>query len=769
MDHDDDVERDEDSEDASASESESQSDESDSQEEFDMPTDEQLDALMTLESALEESKYRDRKKCAALIDACASARLKERLRTARERSAAEGALDVERWSAWIQDELSDRNSAKRERLMKCDKLFQRAIEDCGAWSAKLYLGWARVMMELEKSADERRVMFERAVTSAGLSCVDGQLIWQAYRAFEAAQEGSMAMKRVTVLYERQLKVPHVQIDATLADAKKWASENGVDAVEIFEKAYAAGMKEMSIREPFEARVALGPEASRTSSVEILRAFRGYIDFEISSGDSDRVKHMYERALGHFSYVGELWVQYGAYCFSSARKSHVAPCDFLRRALRHCPSSLALWKFIIEVVPDDEILRFQVLYETHFKYPTDLAEILTVLIEMGRCGVVEVKRTFDRMIAAYSANNMATAAIGVLDHLTRRALLVRVRGENSSLTDGVLDFLDSIKEEEPFKSTVEFHILFAEYLSHLRQDNRALEVCDLALHRGIVEPMTMSKKTIEEKKRRRAGAAMLSSARLRCMSMAVTIPVERQRHHFFTGEVMMYGKAMHEYEMDLATERLEASNAAKVRKNGLGSRRERAAARREVRSTAETAPRKRSRDVPEGVEKVDMDLKGMDHDSRVKALFPKRDACTAFVKNLSRDVTESQLVGFFNGHGGTVSARIVKDKTTGRSRGIAYVDFTEEAALNAAIMRSGEELEGRALDIAKSRPPGEGARGGRGGRGDGGRHGRGGRVPSTGPGRGRGGLGLMPRTVRAESGDAPKTNADFRAMFTKASE
>ena len=58
-----------------------------------------------------------------------------------------------------------------------------------------------------------------------------------------------------------------------------------------------------------------------------------------------------------------------------------------------------------------------------------------------------------------------------------------------------------------------------------------------------------------------------------------------------------------------------------------------------------------------------------------------------------------------------------DKVTSRPRGFAYVDFSEESALNAAIMRSGDVLKGRPLDISKSRPPGDGGRGGgAGGRG-----------------------------------------------------
>jgi RNA-binding protein 39 len=126
---------------------------------------------------------------------------------------------------------------------------------------------------------------------------------------------------------------------------------------------------------------------------------------------------------------------------------------------------------------------------------------------------------------------------------------------------------------------------------------------------------------------------------------------------------------------------------------------------------------------------------------IKELYPDRDQQTAFVKNLDFSITEEELVKFFDiKEEGTVKARVIKDRHTGRSKGIAYVDFESEHNLLAAIMRDGEALKGRALSIAKSRPPpsfpGSGGRGG--GRG------RGNAPPSS---AGRGGLGFVPRAVK----------------------
>lgn len=169
-------------------------------------------------------------------------------------------------------------------------------------------------------------------------------------------------------------------------------------------------------------------------------------------------------------------------------------------------------------------------------------------------------------------------------------------------------------------------------------------------------------------------------------------------------------------------------------------------------------------------------------AKYKEIFPDRDRKTAFVKNLPFKCSEDELAAWFDARGGTVTARIVRDKATGRSRGFAYVEFTEEGAVQAAIMRDGEEFQSRALSIARSMPPGENQTSMRERREKaGGAPHR--RVGGAGPagGAARGGLGfaggMKPRAVAIGGGmtpraaktkpaanAAPKSNADFKAMF-----
>merc|ERR1719491_2206316 len=62
--------------------------------------------------------------------------------------------------------------------------------------------------------------------------------------------------------------------------------------------------------------------------------------------------------------------------------------------------------------------------------------------------------------------------------------------------------------------------------------------------------------------------------------------------------------------------------------------------------------------------------------------------------------------FINCDGGPANVRIVVDKETGGSRGMAFVDFNTEKAVDAAIKLHRTELHGRAfiVEYAKASPP-----------------------------------------------------------------
>ena len=85
----------------------------------------------------------------------------------------------------------------------------------------------------------------------------------------------------------------------------------------------------------------------------------------------------------------------------------------------------------------------------------------------------------------------------------------------------------------------------------------------------------------------------------------------------------------------------------------------------------------------------------------------------FVGNLGYSTTEQQLRDVFAAHGTVVSASVVVDRMTGRSRGFAFVEYESGDAAERAIgALDGAEVDGRQLTVNIARPRGEG--GGRGG-------------------------------------------------------
>ena len=93
----------------------------------------------------------------------------------------------------------------------------------------------------------------------------------------------------------------------------------------------------------------------------------------------------------------------------------------------------------------------------------------------------------------------------------------------------------------------------------------------------------------------------------------------------------------------------------------------------------------------------------------------------YVGNLSYEVDSSELEQLFGAHGQVVSAQIINDRDTGRSKGFGFVEMSSDQEAADAIQKfNGAEYGGRNMTVAEARPmaPRE-DRGGGGHRGGGG--------------------------------------------------
>lgn len=76
----------------------------------------------------------------------------------------------------------------------------------------------------------------------------------------------------------------------------------------------------------------------------------------------------------------------------------------------------------------------------------------------------------------------------------------------------------------------------------------------------------------------------------------------------------------------------------------------------------------------------------------------------FIGSLPWAVDDSKLREIFSQAGNVVSAQVIKDRETGRSRGFGFVEMsTEEEAQNAIKNLNGADIEGRKIVVSMARP------------------------------------------------------------------
>ncbi len=96
----------------------------------------------------------------------------------------------------------------------------------------------------------------------------------------------------------------------------------------------------------------------------------------------------------------------------------------------------------------------------------------------------------------------------------------------------------------------------------------------------------------------------------------------------------------------------------------------------------------------------------------------------YVGNLSYNTTEGDLRGAFESHGEVVSAAVISDRDTGRSKGFGFIEMADsEQAKSAISALDGSDLDGRQIKVNEARPKTERSGGGGGGGGGGGQRDR----------------------------------------------
>lgn len=76
----------------------------------------------------------------------------------------------------------------------------------------------------------------------------------------------------------------------------------------------------------------------------------------------------------------------------------------------------------------------------------------------------------------------------------------------------------------------------------------------------------------------------------------------------------------------------------------------------------------------------------------------------YVGNLTYSMTEDSLRELFAPFGEVISAKVIKDRLTDRSRGFGFVEMENKDEAEAAIQKiDGTEVEGRNMKVNLARP------------------------------------------------------------------
>lgn len=656
----------------------------------------------------------------------------DKLKQAREAMNNVFPLSPDMWRDWAKDEAS---ISGPEGFAGVEKIYDRGVFDY--LSVSLWCDYLNYIQEHDPSVREcspdgiskAQNLFERALTAAGLHVAEGNKIWELYREFEQAvlhtidendiKAKELQVQRIRNIFHRQLSVPLVNLRSTLLAYKAWEVEQGIDldakSSEVdglsshLASAYQKAMEAYNARAPHEEQISM----QNISDTEKIQNFMNYLKFEKSVGDPARVQVLYERAMADFPISSDLWLDYTRYLDRTLKVGNVLR-DVYSRATKNCPWIGELW----------------------VQYMLSL--------ERGRAPEKEISSVFEKSLQC-----TFSTIEEYLDLFLTRVHGLRRRIVCGGEVNGVLDY-SLIRETFQHAS---------DYLSpHLKNTDGLLRLYaywarlemnmgkDLVAARRVWESLLkISGSTLEAWQgfiAMETESGHISEARSiykRCYSKRFPGTGSEDICHSWLRFEEEFGTLEDfDHAIQKVTPRLEELKLYRIQQEtkastdqGEVSGKKIAREKRKGGSTAtgKESPAKRQKQTAQtqkkGYEDKDqlqkyevneaqeaqIDLEKTDSapdEKQVKGSDVVRtkgytDQCTVFISNIHFKANSEDIRKFFSDVGGVASIRILHDRNTGKSRGLAYVDFVDDEHLAAAITKNKQLLFGKRLSIARSDP------------------------------------------------------------------
>ncbi|CAH1976228.1 unnamed protein product [Acanthoscelides obtectus] len=246
------------------------------------------------------------------------------------------------WLDWIRDEIKIASSEEEKK--RVFQIFDKAVEDY--LSVELWTEYAQYSIGVS-NLETTRSIIERGLTCAGLHASEGHLLWDTLRELENAhislqEKGSAAwtaqVKRLGDIFKRQLSVPLMNIENTYEEWQQWHKTlpDGLYDPKPVEWGYKKARKILGDYKPFEERLLI----AQTEEFDVI--YREYIKIV---KDPSTVICLYERAVLPLCLSPNIWAQYCAYVI----KLGDAALKVSDRALRNCPWSEELWIWKLRVM------------------------------------------------------------------------------------------------------------------------------------------------------------------------------------------------------------------------------------------------------------------------------------------------------------------------------------------------------------------------------------------------------------------------------------
>ncbi|KAK6159692.1 hypothetical protein DH2020_003073 [Rehmannia glutinosa] len=636
----------------------------------------------------------------------------EKLRQARETMSSLFPLSPEMWREWAKDETTI--SSGVEVLPAVEKLYERGVSDY--LSVPLWCDYLNFVQEYDPSVREcsaagiskARNLFERALTAAGLHIAEGQRIWELYREFEEAifltigeaDSGAKEkqIQRIRNLFHRQLSVPLADLKSTLLAYKAWEADHGssidVNSGELdglsshVVSVYQKALEMLNARAHLEEKI-----SQKDIDSEKLQEFMTYLKFEHSSGDPARIQILYERAIADFPVSSDLWIDYTQYLDKTFKVTLITfKADALQtarivrdayyRATRNCPWVGELW------------VRYLLSLERSHGSEEELSTYLNIFLTR-----VDGLR---RRISA------STEVKDGVDYAVIRDIFQRA----SDYLSPHLNNTDSLLRMHSYWARLELKLgkdLIAArgvWESLLKLSGSMLEAWQgyiaWEIEMGQINEARSLYKRCYSKRFPGTGSEMSNE------DVDGTLSLPRD---ILDG--VLHNVAPRLQELQLFRLQQESKNVGPAINEKETSSTKHAREKRKPSSSSvdEQSPAKRRKNMAQNLKKTNENDKSQaTHSaeaSETAELNGKKaeSASSQETKHKSskKPARDDDLHNFFADVGGVVAVRILKDKFTKKSRGLAYVDFVDDAHLTAALEKNKQILLGKRLSILKSDP------------------------------------------------------------------